>query len=133
MATTTCTQCGKLYESGSEEQANETVRSCPDCRDAPYPPQCFYQHYDNNADEYVIRYENEHGDVPVCVTDDPVNADILVAVLQGAYEVAAMVEMMNQGTGPSPGFMRGMKNAANLIEASRLKELGLKPLNDPRG
>lgn len=28
---TTCTSCGKAYEAGSEEQANERVRACPDC------------------------------------------------------------------------------------------------------
>lgn len=28
---TTCTTCGKCYEAGSEEQANEQVRQCPEC------------------------------------------------------------------------------------------------------
>lgn len=28
---TTCTTCGKLYEAGSEEQANEPDRPCPTC------------------------------------------------------------------------------------------------------
>jgi predicted nucleic acid-binding Zn-ribbon protein len=32
---TTCTECGKLYEAGSEEQANEQERLCPDCS-VPY-------------------------------------------------------------------------------------------------
>ena len=30
--TTTCTTCGKAYEAGSDEQANETVRECQQCR-----------------------------------------------------------------------------------------------------
>lgn len=30
--TTTCTTCGKAHEAGSEEQANETVRECHQCR-----------------------------------------------------------------------------------------------------
>jgi hypothetical protein len=28
---TTCPECGKLYEAGSEEQANEPGRLCPGC------------------------------------------------------------------------------------------------------
>ncbi len=28
---TTCTKCGKLYEAGSEEQANEPGRLCLSC------------------------------------------------------------------------------------------------------
>jgi len=31
---TTCTRCGALYEAGSEETANESVRVCPLCSDA---------------------------------------------------------------------------------------------------
>jgi ribosomal protein L32 len=31
MPTTNCTSCGKLYESGSEEQANEPSRLCRSC------------------------------------------------------------------------------------------------------
>uniref|UniRef100_A0A6M3LPS0 Uncharacterized protein n=1 Tax=viral metagenome TaxID=1070528 RepID=A0A6M3LPS0_9ZZZZ len=27
-----CSVCGGLYEAGSEEQANEDFRACPDCR-----------------------------------------------------------------------------------------------------
>lgn len=38
---TTCTTCGKCYEAGSEEQANEPVRPCPDCwkkqKESPTP------------------------------------------------------------------------------------------------
>ncbi len=29
---TTCTKCGRAYEAGSEEQANEPERFCFDCR-----------------------------------------------------------------------------------------------------
>ncbi len=28
---TTCTECGCLYEAGSEEQAHEEERYCPEC------------------------------------------------------------------------------------------------------
>lgn len=38
---TTCTTCGKCYEAGSEEQANEPTRFCPACKPKPaeVPPQ----------------------------------------------------------------------------------------------
>lgn len=36
---TTCSQCSKAYEAGSEEQANEPVRICPMCRGHECP-QC---------------------------------------------------------------------------------------------
>lgn len=37
---TTCTKCGKLYEAGSEDQANEPDRLCRECAMAAgyFPP-----------------------------------------------------------------------------------------------
>lgn len=35
---TTCPECGKLYEAGSEEQANEPGRLCPVCFGALVSP-----------------------------------------------------------------------------------------------
>ena len=32
---TTCTNCGVIYEAGSEEQANERERLCSRCRPQP--------------------------------------------------------------------------------------------------
>ena len=44
--TTTCTFCGKAYEAGSEEQANESFRLCKSCavrNGIRVPPEHVYQ------------------------------------------------------------------------------------------
>lgn len=44
---TTCTTCGKCYEAGSEEQANEPTRFCPACKPKPASPEARYEKFRN--------------------------------------------------------------------------------------
>lgn len=133
MPITACTYCGGLYEAGSEEQANEPVRLCKTCKPM-CGPRYFYRHYDESESEYVVRFENEHGDVPVCVTDDEGHAEVLVSVLQGALELDRMTEIMSPFSGDhknprNVGFYRGTKNANQMVEGWRLNSFGAKPIN----
>jgi hypothetical protein len=59
---TTCTECGKLYEAGSEEQANEVSRWCPSCRGSRSCVLCRCEAVARRYGYPVCTYHLSHGE-----------------------------------------------------------------------
>ncbi len=86
----------------------------------------FSIHYDDVLDEWVLRLNATNGSYAgIGALNGQHEAEIVRDVLQGALELAHVVDigMVNYGEGKTHSWMRGMKNANNIVEGRKLREL----------